>query len=171
MYAGLLWCAGVIVVLMADLRDERRVAVDQVDQHVGQQPGANAQIEGVGEQQGALAHRGPSQRLSPTQQFVIDLGDLFQDLSNLGVVGQALADLLVVGLGNVVHPRRRSAIAHRKVVLGSVSLPVGAPAVGIAAALVALDQGTSKDGVQRWQLAQKLPAASLEIGGGWICHL
>jgi len=84
---------------MADLRAERRVAVDQVDQHVGQHHGTNAQIDGVGEQQGSLAHRSPSERLSPTQQFVIDLGDLFQDLSNLGVVGQALADLLVLGLG------------------------------------------------------------------------
>jgi hypothetical protein len=49
MYAGLLWCAGVIVVLMVDLRAERRVAVDQVDQHVGQQHGANAPIDRVGE--------------------------------------------------------------------------------------------------------------------------
>jgi hypothetical protein len=40
---------------------------------------------------------------------------------------------------------------------------IGALAIWIAAALVALDQGTPKDSVQWWQLAQQLPAASLEV--------
>ena len=39
MYAGLLWCAWVIVVFIVDLRagHERRVVLDKGDEHVGEQ--------------------------------------------------------------------------------------------------------------------------------------
>lgn len=107
MYAGLLWCACVIVVLIADLRtmQERRLGIDHVHEHVGQKNRADIQIDGDGERRTGLAHRGHLERLSPTKEFVIDLGDFFQDLSNLGVVGQMLADSLEVGLADVVHLR------------------------------------------------------------------
>lgn len=116
MYAGLFWCACVIVVFIADLRagHERRIVLEHADEHVGEQRRAYGQIDGSAERQGwCLAHRCTSERLSPTQQFVVDLGDLLQDLANLGVVGHALADLRVVGLGDVVHLRRPARVTHR----------------------------------------------------------
>jgi hypothetical protein len=165
MYAGLLWCDCVILVFIADLRagHERCVVLDHGDEHVGQQHRARRQVDGNGERQGCLAHRCTSEWLSPTQQFVVDLGDLLQELANPGVVGQTLADLGVLGLGDVVHLRRPAWVAHGQVVLGPMAGAIGALAIWIAAALVALDQGTPKDSVQWWQLAQQLPAASLEV--------
>ena len=92
---------------MVDLRTlhERRVRVDHVHEHVGQKNRASIQIDVDGERRGRLAHRCSLKRLSPTKQFVIDLGHLFQDLSNLGVVGQVLADPLDLGLADVVQAR------------------------------------------------------------------
>lgn len=107
MYAGLLWWACVIFMFMACLRAwyERGDAHDHVDEHVGQQHGTHWHVDGNGERQGCLAHRRTSERLSPAQQFVVDLGNLLQNFPRLGVVGHEFADPRVLGLGDVIHLR------------------------------------------------------------------
>jgi len=115
MYAGLLWCACVIKVFIADLRagHELRLVLDKSDEHVGEQRRTYCEIDGDGGRQGwCLAHRCTSEWFSPTQQFVVDLGDLLQDRANLSVVGHARTDLGVVGLGNVVHLWRPARVTH-----------------------------------------------------------
>lgn len=80
------------------------------------------------------------------------------------VIGQELARLRVRLLRDVVHLRAQAGKAHRQVVLGAMTGAVGAFASGLAAAFVALDEGTTEDSFERGQLAQKRLAVFSQDG-------
>ena len=84
-----------------------------------------------------------------TQEFAVDLADLFEDRPDRAVVLQEFAHLLVVIEGNVVHPGAFAGPGNGKVVLGSVSWAVGTPATRLSTAFVALDERSPKDGIER----------------------
>src|SRR5215470_10108450 len=81
-------------------------------------------------------------------------------------MGQELARLRVRLLRDVVHLWAQAGKAHRQIVLGAMTGAVGAFASGLAAALVALDEGTTEDGFERGQLAQERLAAFSQGGSG-----
>ncbi len=66
------------------------------------------------------------------------------------VVGDKLRSLSVRLLRNIIHPRPQAGIAHRKVVLGSMTRAVGALASWLATAFVTLDPSSISDHVYNW---------------------
>src|SRR5579872_4063355 len=84
----------------------------------------------------------------------------------MAVIGQKLARLRVRLLRHVVHLWTLAGKAHRQIVLRAMTGALGALAAGLAAALVALDEGTAEDSFERGQLAQERLAALSQGGGG-----
>src|ERR1700683_3729309 len=71
-------------------------------------------------------------------------------------------------LRHIIHLRPRAWIAHRKVVLGSMTGTVGALASWLATAFVTLDQRAAQDRLERGQLAQESLTASSQGGGSLV---
>ena len=86
------------------------------------------------------------------------------------VIRQELCRLRVKFLGYVVHLRPRARIADREVVLGAVAGAVGTFAARLAAAFVALDEGTAQDSLERGQLVQERVAAFSQCGSGLVLN-
>jgi hypothetical protein len=109
---------------------------------------------------GRLSNHGESLKLlSTAEKFVVDLGDLLQDLAGSLVVGNELCNLIVRLLWYVIHLRSQPRVADRKIVLGTMTGPVGALASRFATSFVALDKGAAEDRFERRQFAQESLAA------------
>jgi hypothetical protein len=85
---------------------------------------------------------------------VIDGADLVQDLAETMVVGETLAGLALIVLGDVIHLRLPAIVTDREVVLGAMTGAAGALAPRLAAWLVALDERASQKTIEGWQMAQ-----------------
>jgi len=85
---------------------------------------------------------------------VIDGADLVQDLAETMVVGETLAGLVLIVLGDVIHLRLPAIVTDREVVLGAMTGAAGALASRLAAWLVALDEGAPQKTIEGWQVAQ-----------------
>ena len=85
---------------------------------------------------------------------MIDGADLVQDLAETLVVGETLAGLALIVLGDVIHLRLPAIVADREVVLGAMTGAAGALASRLAAGLVALDEGAPQETIEGWQVAQ-----------------
>jgi len=101
-----------------------------------------------------MAHGDGSKHLATAYQFVIDGADLVQDLAETMVVGETLAGLALIVLGDVIHLRLAAIVTDRQVVLGPMTRTVGALASRLAAWFVALDEGAPQKTIEGWQVAQ-----------------
>jgi len=109
---------------------------------------------------GRLYNHGESLKLlSPAEKFVVDLGNLLQDLAGSMVVGNEPCNRIVRLLWYVIHLRSQPRVADRKIVLGTMTRPVGALASRFATSFVALDEGAAEDRFERRQFAQQSVAA------------
>jgi hypothetical protein len=121
---------------------------------------------------GRLSDHGESLKLlSTAEKFVVDLGDLLQDLAGSLVVGNELCNLIVRLLWYVIHLRSQPRVADRKIVLGTMTGPVGALASRFATAFVTFDQGAAEDRLEWRQFAQESSAALSQCGSGFVLHL
>jgi hypothetical protein len=68
------------------------------------------------------------------------------------VVSERLGDLPLRILGDVIHLRASSGIAHGEVILGPMTGTAGAFASRFAARFVALDEGAAEQALERGQL-------------------
>ena len=85
---------------------------------------------------------------------MIDGADLVQDLAETMVVGETLAGLALIVLGDVIHLRLPAIVTDREVVLGAMTGAAGAFASRLAAWLVALDERTPQEAIERRKVAQ-----------------
>jgi hypothetical protein len=94
--------------------------------------------------------------------LVIDGADLVQNLAETVVVGETLAGLALIVLGEVIHLRLPAIVTDREVVLGAMTATASALASRLAAGLVALDEGAPQKTTEGRQVAQELSAASTQ---------
>jgi hypothetical protein len=85
---------------------------------------------------------------------VIDGADLVQDLAETVVVGETLAGLALIVLGEVIHLRLPAIVTDREVVLGAMTATASALASRLATGLVALDEGAPQKTIEGRQVAQ-----------------
>src|SRR5208282_4391223 len=78
------------------------------------------------------------------------------------VVGETLAGLTLIVLGNVIHLRLPAIVTDREVVLGAMTGAASALASRLAAGLVAFDEGAPQKTIEGWQVAQELSASSTQ---------
>lgn len=87
------------------------------------------------------------------------------------VIVEILADLGVLALRDILHGGLRVRATDREVVLGSMAWTVRALAVGLAAALEALDQGATQDGIEGRQLLEQVATSFSKRCGGFVFQL
>lgn len=115
-------------------------AVGVRHEHVGDQGRGQMSIDGTGEYIGRFAHRLPPLKLLPAaQEFVIDGTDLVHDAPGALMIGQELFDLLLIGLGYVIHLGSFASPTDGEIVFWTVATAFGAFAAGFSAAFVAFD--------------------------------
>src|SRR5215469_13437765 len=87
------------------------------------------------------------------------------------VVAQELCRLSVRLLRHIVHLRPQAGIADRQIILGAMTGAVGALASRFAASFVAFDERTTKDRLERRQLAQERVAALPQGSSGVVFEI
>ena len=85
---------------------------------------------------------------------MIEGADLVQDLADKVVFGKTLAGLALIVLGDVIHLRLPAIVTDREVVFGAMTAASGALASRLAAWLVALDERTPQETIERRKVAQ-----------------
>jgi hypothetical protein len=78
--------------------------------------------------------------------------------------------VLVVALTHVVHLRAMAGEAHRQVVLGTVTLALGALAAGFAAAQIPLDERAPEQLFHGRQRAQEPSSTTAQAGSGFLLY-
>jgi DNA/RNA endonuclease YhcR with UshA esterase domain len=70
------------------------------------------------------------------------------------VVGETLAGLALIVLGEVIHLRSPTIVTDREIVLGAMTGTAGALASRLATRFVALDERTPQETIEGWPVAQ-----------------